>query len=109
MNDTVLIERIGSEFRITSRNGRFMQLCPQSEDALRDQLMPRHVGDDQFHRVWQDLARSDSTILEVVLPTPAIKAKTLRPPLLPAAEHDRPGIAQPDIAERFDNDLSERR
>ena len=70
MNDTVLIERIGSEFRITSRNGRFMQLCPQSEDALRDQLMPHHVGDDQFHRVWQDLARSDSTILEVVLLTP---------------------------------------
>jgi|KBSMisStandDraft_5_1062788.scaffolds.fasta_scaffold2569906_1 hypothetical protein len=72
MNDTVLIERIGSEFRITSRNGRFMQVCPHSEAALRDQLMPHHVGDDQFQRVWRDLARSDSTILEVVLPTPGV-------------------------------------
>src|SRR5690349_19703917 len=47
--------------------------------------------------------------VEVVLVAPAVEAEALRPPVLRTAEDDRPRIAQPDIPERFNDDLRERR
>src|SRR6059058_2302347 len=44
---------------------------------------------------------------ELVFSAPAVEAEALAPAALAAAEYDRPGVAQPDIAERLDDHLSE--
>ena len=43
------------------------------------------------------------------LPPQPLKPKPCARRALPAAEHDRPGVAQPDVAERLDDHLGERR
>ncbi len=53
--------------------------------------------------------RADLLIaIEIVFTAPTIEAETLGAALLAAAEHDGTGIAQPDVAERLDDDFGER-
>src|SRR5437868_940354 len=42
--------------------------------------------------------------LEIIFPAPAVEAESAGAALLAAAEDDRPGVAQPDVAERLDDD-----
>ncbi len=46
--------------------------------------------------------------VELILAAPAVEAEALRAAVLAATEHDRPRVAQPDVAERFDDYLGER-
>ena len=46
--------------------------------------------------------------VEIIFAAPAVEAEALRAGARAAAQHDRPGIAQPDIAERLDDDFGER-
>jgi hypothetical protein len=46
---------------------------------------------------------------EIVLSAPTIEAESFSPAALPAAKHDRAGVAEPDVAEWLDDYLRERR
>ena len=46
---------------------------------------------------------------EVVFAAPAVEAEAARAALGAGADDDRPGVAQPDVAERLDDDGRERR
>jgi len=46
--------------------------------------------------------------VEVVFAAPAIEAEALRAAVAAAAQHDRAGIAKPDVAERLDDNLGKR-
>ncbi len=42
---------------------------------------------------------------KIILTAPAVEAETLSSSLAATADHDRPGVAQPDIAKGLDNDF----
>src|SRR3954469_7373283 len=46
--------------------------------------------------------------LEIIFAAPAVEAESLCAPVLAAADNDRSRVAEPDVAERFDDHLRER-
>ena len=66
------------------------------------------LADGQRRAARRAARRSSSSPSSSYLPPQPLKPKALRAPALGRAEHDRPGVAQPDVAERLDDDLGER-
>src|SRR5260221_1277960 len=67
---------------------------------------PLGLGEREGGAACQPLA--DIVVaLQVIFATPAVEAEALRPPVLARSDHDRAGVAQPDVAERLDDDLGE--
>src|SRR3954447_23654956 len=68
---------------------------------------PIGSGDWQV-RVSREAFANVLIAFEVVFPAPAVETEALRAAALAAAQHDRSGVAQPDVAERLHDHLCER-
>ena len=88
-------------------------LC--SDDDSRSVAIDRSAFEDPV-RLFERKSRIPSKSLadvvvarELILTAPTGEAETLGPTAAACLEHDRPSVAQPDVAEGFDDDLGERR
>ena len=70
---------------------------------------PVGLGEGQPSAARRAARRSSWSPSRSYLPPQPLKPKPCAPPLVARADDDRPGVAQPDVAERLDDDVGERR